>query len=136
MNQSIKKPFLPIPNEVEDIGSKVLDAAYFVHSTLGPGLLESVYQACLAHKLRQQHLLVETQVVLPVVFEGVHIETGLRLDLLVGKLVIVELKTVENMIPLYEAQLLTYLKISHLRLGFLINFNVLHLKTGIKRMVN
>ncbi len=118
------------------VGKKVLDAAYDVHSALGPGLLESVYEACLAHKLREQKILVETQVVMPVTFEGVQIETGLRLDLLAGKQVIVELKSVESMIPLYEAQLLTYLKVTGLRLGYLINFNVVHLKDGIKRMVN
>lgn len=79
---------------------------------------------------------VETQVVVPVTFEGVRIETGLRLDLLAARLVIVELKSVETMIPLYEAQLITYLKVTGLRLGYLINFNVVHLKDGIKRMVN
>ena len=79
---------------------------------------------------------VETQVVVPVTFEGVRIETGLRLDLLAARLVIVELKSVEKMIPLYKAQLITYLKVTGLRLGYLINFNVVHLKDGIKRMVN
>lgn len=135
MNQSLKRKYAPIPPEVETIGKKVLDAAYAVHTALGPGLLESVYEACLAHKLRQEKVLVETQVVVPVTFEGIRIETGLRLDLLAGKLVIIELKSVETMIPLYEAQLLTYLKITGLRLGYLINFNVVHLKDGIKRMV-
>jgi GxxExxY protein len=90
----------------------------------------------LTHKLRQQKVIVETQAVMPMIFEGVLIETGLRIDLLVEKLVIVELKSVETMIPLYEAQLLTYLKVTGLRLGYLINFNVVHLKDGIKRMVN
>jgi len=136
MDKPVQKRFAPIPVEAEMVGKKVLDAAYVVHSTLGPGLLESVYEACLAHKLRQQKVLVETQVVMPVTFEGVQIETGLRLDLLAEKLVIVELKSVETMIPLYEAQLLTYLKVTGLRLGYLINFNVVHLKDGVKRMVN
>ena len=131
-----QKRFAPIPAEAEVIGKQVLDAAYAVHSALGPGLLESVYEACLAHKLRQQKVLVETQVVVPITFEGVRIETGLRLDLLAGKSVIVELKSVETMHPLFEAQLLTYLKVTGLRLGYLINFNVVHLKDGIKRMVN
>jgi hypothetical protein len=116
MVNTIQKRFAPIPLDAEVVGKKVLDAAYAVHSALGPGLLESVYEACLAHKLRQQGVSVETQVVVPVTFEGVHVETGLRLDLLAGGLVIVELKSVENMIPLYEAQLLTYLKITGLRL--------------------
>jgi GxxExxY protein len=136
MDKPIRKRFTPILIETEVIGKKVLDAAFAVHSALGPGLLESVYEACLAHKLRQMKLMVETQVEMPVIFEGARIETGLRLDLLAGKLVIVELKSVETMIPLYEAQLLTYLKVTGLRLGYLINFNVIHLKDGIKRMVN
>ncbi|MFH2102770.1 MAG: GxxExxY protein [Chloroflexota bacterium] len=135
MDKPAQRRFAPIPVDTEVIGKNVLDAAFAVHSALGPGLLESVYEACLAHKLRQQKTLVDTQVVVPVVFEGIPIETGLRLDLLVGKLVIVELKSVETMIPLYEAQLLTYLKVTGLRLGYLINFNVVHLKDGIKRMV-
>ena len=136
MDKVVQKRFAPIPVESEIIGKKVLDAAYGVHSALGPGLLESVYEACLAYKLRQQKVIVETQVVMPVKFEDVQVETGLRLDLLAGNLVIVEIKSVETMIPLYEAQLLTYLKVTGLRLGYLINFNVFHLKDGIKRMVN
>jgi GxxExxY protein len=136
MDKFVQKRFAPIPAETEVIGKKVLDAAYAVHSTLGPGLLESVYEACLAHKLRQQKVIVDIQVAMPVMFEGIQVETGLRLDLLAGNLVIVELKSVETITPLHEAQLLTYLKITGLRLGYLINFNVVHLKDGIKRMVN
>jgi GxxExxY protein len=136
MDKPVPKRFAPVPVEAEVIGKKVLDAAYAVHSALGPGLLESVYEACLAHKLHQEKVMVETQVVMPVAFEGVQVETGLRLDLLVAKSVIVELKSVETIISLYEAQLLTYLKVTGLRLGYLINFNVVHLKDGIKRMVN
>ena len=136
MNKTVAKRFAPIPVEAEVVGKKVLDAAYAVHTALGPGLLESVYEACLAHKLLQQKVEVETQVAMPVVLDGVWVETGLRLDLLAGNFVIVELKSVETMIPLYEAQLLTYLKVTGLRLGYLINFNVVHLKDGIKRMVN
>ena len=129
------RPFKPIPLEVEAIGKKVLDAAYTVHTDLGPGLLESVYEACLAYELQKQGVNVETQVVVPVKYQDVFVETGLRLDLWVEKSVIVELKAVETMHPLYEAQLLTYLKITGCRLGFLINFNVRRLKEGIKRMV-
>ncbi|MBU4224769.1 MAG: GxxExxY protein [Chloroflexi bacterium] len=135
MEKTVQKRFAPIPVEAEVIGKKVLDAAYAVHTALGPGLLESVYEACLAHKIRQQRVDVETQVVVPVTFEGVRVETGLRLDMLASRLVIVEIKAVETMIPLYEAQLITYLKVTGLRLGYLINFNVIHLKDGIKRMV-
>ena len=127
--------FKPIPLEEEAIGKKILDAAYTVHSSLGPGLLESVYEACTAYEARQQGFSVETQVVVPVKYHTVLIDTGLRLDLWVEKLVIVEFKSVETMHPLYEAQLLTYLKITGCRLGYLINFNVKHLKDGIKRMV-
>ena len=127
--------FKPIPLEEEAIGKKILDAAYTVHSSLGPGLLESVYEACTAYEARQQGLSVETQVVVPVKYQTVFIDTGLRLDLWVEKLVIVEFKSVETMHPLYEAQLLPYLKIAGWRLGYLINFNVKHLKDGIKRMV-
>ena len=135
--QTVKpsKRFVPIPPGVEIIGKKVLDAAYTVHSDLGPGLLESVYEACLAFELQKQGLNVETQAVVPVKYQEVFVETGLRLDLWVEKSVIVELKAVETMHPLYEAQLLTYLKITNCRLGFLINFNVRRLKEGVKRMV-
>jgi len=129
------RPFQPIPLEVEAIGKKILDAAYTVHTALGPGLLESVYEACLAYELQKQNLNVETQTVVPVKYQDVFVETGLRLDLWVEKCVIVELKAVETMHPLSDAQLLTYLKITGCRLGFLFNFNVKHLKDGIKRMV-
>ena len=133
--RTIAGRFKPIPLEVEAIGKKVLDAAYTVHSALGPGLLESVYEACTAHELRKSGLHVETQVAIPVIYQDVSIETGLRLDLWAAKLVIVEFKSVEEMHPLYDVQLLTYLKITGCRLGYLINFNVRHLKTGIKRLV-
>lgn len=129
------RPFIPISPNVEAIGKKMLDAAYTVHTDLGPGLLESVYEACLAYELRNQGVKVETQAVVPVKFQDVFVETGLRLDLWVEKNVIVELKAVETMHPLYDAQLLTYLKITGCRLGFLINFNVKRLKEGVKRMV-
>ena len=136
--EQIKKPsrpYKPIPLEVEAIGKQVLDAAYTVHSSLGPGLLESVYEACLAFELRKLGMNVETQAPVPVRYQEVYVETGLRLDVWIEKSVIAELKAVETMQPLYEAQLLTYLKITGRRLGFLINFNVKRLKDGIKRMV-
>jgi GxxExxY protein len=127
--------FAPIPPEIEQIGKAVLDAAYRVHSVLGPGLLESVYEACYAYEIRESGLLVETQVAVPVIYKDIRLEDGLRLDLLVAKCVIVEIKAVETMIPVYEAQLLTYLRLTGVRLGFLINFTVPHLRNGIKRMV-
>ena len=119
----------------DEVARDIVDAAIKVHHALGPGLLESVYEACLAYEIRQSGLLVETQVAIPVVYEDVRVDAGLRLDILVEKCVIVEIKAVEKTTPLHEAQLLTYLKISRFRLGFLINFNVLHLKDGIKRLV-
>lgn len=133
--QKPSRRFVPVPPDVEILGKKVLDAAYTVHSDLGPGLLESVYEACLAFELRKHGLNVATQTVVPVKYQEVFVETGLRIDLWVEKNVIVELKAVETMHPLYEAQLLTYLKITGCRLGFLMNFNVRRLKEGIKRMV-
>lgn len=135
MNSSPKKVFQPIPPEIEKVGKAVLDAAFKVHTVLGPGLLESVYQVSMKHVLEKNSLVVETEVKLPIVFDGVTLESGLRLDMLVGKSVIAELKSVEKMNPVYEAQLMTYLRLSGVRLGFLINFNVPHLKDGIKRIV-
>ena len=122
--------------ELNDITGTIIDAAMKVHSVLGPGLLESAYETCLKHELRQRRIFVESQVTLPIVYDGVLIDAGFRADLMVEGQVIVELKAVEKMTPLYEAQLLTYLKLSKLKVGLLINFNVLHLKDGIRRIVN
>lgn len=127
--------FAPIPAETEKIGKLVLDSAYRVHTALGPGLLESVYESCLAFEVRQSGSIVETQVPFPIVYRDLRIESGLRLDLLVDKCVIVEVKSVDSFNQVYEAQLLTYLRLTGVRLGFLINFNVLRLKEGIKRLV-
>lgn len=129
------KVYAPIPTEVEKTGKAVLDAAYKVHSALGPGLLETVYEACLEYEIRNSGLAVVTQPALPVVYHEVKVDAGLRPDMIVADSVIVELKAVEKMIPLFEAQLMTYLKLTGLRLGFLINFNVPHLVNGIKRIV-
>lgn len=112
-----------------------MDAAFKVHRALGPGLLESVYEICLCHELAKQNVPFEKQVSLPVIYEGIRLDAGLRLDLLVAGQVIVELKVVEKMIPLYDAQLLTYLKLSGKRLGLLINFNSPVLKDGLKRLI-
>jgi len=106
-----------------------------VHSSLGPGLLENVYQGCLLHELRKRELNVAGQVGLPVVYEGQKIELGYRIDLLVENLVIVEVKSIDEVHPIHQAQLLTYLRLSGIGVGLLINFNVLHLRDGIKRMV-
>ena len=122
--------------ELNEITGAIIDAAMKVHSVLGPGLLESAYETCLKHELRQRRIFVESQVTLPIVYDGVLIDAGFRADLMVEGQVIVELKAVEKITPLYEAQLLTYLKLSKLKVGLLINFNVLHLKDGIRRIVN
>ena len=127
--------FEPVPAAVEQVAKVVVDGAYRVHKALGPGLLESVYEVCLAHELRQRGLAVATQVVLPVVYDGAQLDAGLRLDMLVADCLIVEVKSVETMNPVFKAQLLTYLKLSGRRLGLLINFNVPVIKNGIKRMV-
>jgi GxxExxY protein len=130
-----KRLFPLIPAETEQVGKVILDAAYKVHTALGPGLLESVHVACTAHEIKKSRMLVELEVALPVIYDSVRVDAGLRMDMLVKKCVIVEFKAVETMHPVYEAQLLTYLRLSGVRLGFLINFNVPHLKDGIKRIV-
>jgi GxxExxY protein len=122
--------------EVNAITGNVLHAAIDVHRALGPGLLETAYEACLAHRLNECGLRVDRQVTLPVIFNGIEIDAGFRIDLLVEELVIVELKAVETMHPIFDAQLLTYLKLSQLEVGLLINFNVTRLRQGFKRMVN
>ncbi len=114
----------------------IIGAAIRVHRELGPGLLESTYEACLVYELIEGGVTVERQKELPVRYRGLLVDCGYRIDLLVGERVIVELKAVERMIPLYEAQLLTYLRLSGLRVGLLINFNVPLLRDGIKRMVH
>jgi GxxExxY protein len=125
----------PIPIDIEDIGAKLLDAAFDVHRNLGPGLLESVYEACVCHELTKRGVPFIRQASLPIHYDGVLIEAGLRLDMVVADLVIAEFKAVESLLPVHEAQLLTYLKLTNKRLGFLINFNVPLLKQGIKRIV-
>lgn len=114
----------------------VIDAAIKVHTALGPGLLESAYEACLAHELHTRGLRVQRQLPLPISYMGATIEIGYRLDLLVDRAIIVELKSVAKLLPVHEAQLLSYLKLSGCRVGLLINFHVPRLRDGIKRMVN
>lgn len=122
--------------ELNKISSIIIASAMEVHTVLGPGLLENVYEACLKHELVKRQLKVLSQVGLPVYYDGESIDIGFRLDLLVEDSVIIELKAVERLNSIHEAQLLSYLKLSDKRLGLLINFNVLRLKHGIKRMVN
>ena len=121
---------------INEISGQILDAAIKVHKELGPGLLESAYEACLTHELRKRGLKALTQVGLPIFYDGLQLDVGYRVDLLVEDAVIVELKAVEHVLPLHEAQLITYLKLSDRRLGLLINFNVLRLKDGYKRFAN
>ncbi|MEQ9236477.1 GxxExxY protein [Coleofasciculus sp. E2-BRE-01] len=119
-----------------EVSGKVIGLAMKVHTALGPGLLESAYEACLRYKLNKAGLNFEPQKPLPLVYEEIRLECGYRVDLLVENKVMVELKAVDALHPIHTAQLLTYLKLSHHKLGLLINFNVIHLKDDIKRVVN
>ena len=120
---------------VEEIGRQILAAAMRVHSALGPGLLEGAYETCLANDLARMGLGVERQMTLPFEYEGQRIEAGYRLDLLVERLVVVEVKVVEKLMPIHIAQVVTYLRLGKYALGYLLNFNVLHMRQGIKRVV-
>lgn len=122
--------------DIEAVGKQIVDASIKVHRALGPGLLESAYQVCLAYELAKRGLRVECEVQIPVVYEGAQIDAGYRLDMLVESCVIVENKAVERLLPVHEAQLLTYLKLHDRRLGYLLDWNVPLMKDGIKRMVN
>jgi len=122
--------------DIESIGKIIVDAAIKVHKALGPGLLESTYQVCLARELAKRGLKVDCEVQLPVVYDGVKIECGYRIDMLVEDCVIIENKAVDQIHSLHEAQLLTYLKLKGCWLGFILNWNTLLMKDGIRRMVN
>ncbi len=121
---------------LNQITEAIIGAAIKVHRALGPGLLESAYQACLAYELREAGFRVETEKPLPLIYRDVRLECGYRLDLLVEGEVIVEIKAVESLNPIHEAQLISYLKLSGCHVGLLINFNVKYLKYGIKRIVH
>ena len=126
----------PISDELERIGKKIVDSAYRVHKELGPGLLESVYEECMVYDLRRKGLKIDEQVYVPIEFDGQILKRNkLRVDLLVEDKVIVENKSVVDMNPLFTSQILTYLKLSKKRLGYLINYNVPLIKNGIKRFV-
>ncbi len=122
--------------EIEAIATEIVDSAVKVHRALGPGLLESAYQKCLAHELRRRGLHVDTELAQPVEYEGVKIETGYRIDMLVEGLVIVENKCVDALLPIHTAQVLTYLKLKGCRMGFLLNWKVKLIKDGIRRLVH
>jgi len=127
--------YAPISDEEERIAKMIVGSAYAVHKTLGPGLLENVYEVCFCHELTKCGLSFLRQVVVPIVYDGITFDEGLRLDVLVEDLVTCELKAVQTMHPVFLAQLLTQLKLTGKRLGFLINFNVPLIKHGIKRVV-
>jgi GxxExxY protein len=121
---------------LNDMSYKIIGAAYKVHRRLGPGLLESTYEVCLLYELLKYGFAIENQVVLPVFYDGVKLDAGYRIDIFVNNYIILELKSVESILPVHHAQLLTYLRLSGIRLGLLINFNVTDLKDGIKRIIN
>jgi len=127
--------YAPIPAREEQIAKAIVDAAYAVHSALGPGLLENVYEVCFCHELAKRGLSYRRQVVVPIVYDSITFDEGLRLDVLVEERIICELKAVEAMHPVFTAQLLTQLKLTRKRLGFLINFNVPLIKQGIRRVI-
>jgi GxxExxY protein len=122
--------------EIELVATQLVDSMLAVHRELGPGLLESTYQACLAYELRDRGVEVRCEVELPVKYKGLDIEAGYRIDMLVADCIVIENKSVQALVPIHEAQLLTYLMLSGCRLGFLVNWNVPLIKDGIKRMVN
>jgi len=119
-----------------EISKKIIGAAIEVHKQLGPGLLESSYEICLAYELKQLGLNTQTQVALPVVYKEVKLEAGYRIDILVEKKVIIEIKAVDSLADIHTAQLLTYLKLKDLKLGMLINFNSVRVIDGVKRIIN
>lgn len=122
--------------EIDRIGEQIVNAAYVVHRELGPGLLESIYEVCMIQELQSRNLRVESQVKVPVFFKGRQLDREFLIDLLVEGSVIIELKSVELLLPVHEAQLLSYLRLANLPLGYLINFNVSLIKSGIKRKIN
>ena len=129
METSFKEP----SQQIDDVAKVIVDAAYQVHKSLGPGLLETVYEACLVHEIKNKGLKVEQQKQVDIVYDNVKLDAGLRVDLVVNDCVVVELKAVESILSVHEAQLLTYMKLTKKRVGLLINFNVPLIKQGIKR---
>lgn len=121
--------------ELNDLTYKIIGCVYKVHSELGPGLLESSYETCLEYELLKAGLTVERQKALPIIYDELKLEAGYRIDLLVNTLVILELKAVDEIAPIHTAQLMTYLKLSGLKLGLLLNFNVKQMKQGIRRII-
>ena len=122
--------------ELEELGRKIIHAAYLVHKNLGPGLLERIYEVCLCHELKKMGVFTERQVYLPIIYDGIRFDEGFKLDVLVEKKIICELKAQETYQPVWSAQIISHLHLTDLSLGYLINFNVPVIKEGIKRFIN
>jgi GxxExxY protein len=120
----------------DELATIILGAAFRVHTRLGPGLLESVYQRVLAYELGKEGLSVEVQKSIPILYDEIQFEEGYRADLIIEKQVLLELKSVEALLPVHAKQVLTYLRLAKIRIGYLVNFGAPHLRTGIKRLVN
>jgi len=129
------RAFIPIPAETERVAAAIIDAGLKVHKTLGAGLLESMYESCLVHELAKRGFEPRRQVAAPVIYDGTTLDSEFRIDLLVNGLIVVEVKSVESLLPVHQSQVITYLKLSGCRLGFLLNFNVPLFKNGIRRVV-
>lgn len=133
--EKLRKNYLPIRDETERVATLVVNAAYAVHKVLGAGLLESVYETCFCYELQKRGVKFEHQVSVPIIYDGHRLDEALRLDVIVEGQIICEIKAVDEIAPVHQAQLLTYLKLTNKRLGFLMNFNVPLIKNGIKRLV-
>lgn len=127
--------FIPLTTAEEVLASKIVNCIYQVHKTLGPGLLESIYEVCLCHEPEKNNIQFQRQVSLPVIYDNIKLDAALRLDVIIEDTVICEIKAVEELAPVHQAQLLSYLKLTKKRLGFLVNFNVPVIKQGIKRVI-
>jgi GxxExxY protein len=122
--------------DFESIAREIVDSAIRIHTRIGPGMLEGAYEACFEHELNKRSLRVKKQVPMPLRYDDLTVDVGYRIDLLVEDAVVIELKTVQQLLPVHKAQLLTYLRSGNYRLGFLLNFNTVHMRDGIKRIVN
>lgn len=131
----MSQEFSRLDPSINDVGRQVFDAAFAVHRELGPGLLESAYIACMRQELSLRGLRFRVEVPVPVVYKDVKLDAGYRIDLLIEECVIVELKAIDCLAPIHDAQLLTYMKLKGIRLGYLINFNSVLIKDGIRRMI-
>lgn len=135
MNENDEHTFEPVSKELNALGKEIVDASYKVHKSLGPGLLERIYEVCLCHELSKRGIRVERQVDIPIKYDGLVFDEGLRLDVLVESEIICELKSVDEVNSVWEAQILSHLKLLDKRLGYLINFNVKNIGKGIQRFV-